>query len=431
MDHSKRIQAKSSERLVMGHELNVHYCNIPVGRIDCDELGRISFHYDRSWLVSEKAFPISISMPLSDHVYGEVAHFWFANLLPEQRQRTLISRRLKISEANDFGLLRALGGECAGALTINDGEPITSSHNPRKKVSDEEIMQWIENPNLMPIVDQSLAIRLSLAGAQDKIPVIVENGDIYLPAGGLPSTHILKLPSQNFTQIPENEYFVTALARSFGINAHLVQLRKIGKKYVSLAKRYDRLIGSDGKVQRLHQEDFCQAMGYSSFKKYEDEGGPTLSKCINLAAEHSLQPLKSIEQLIKWTIFNVLVGNCDAHAKNLSFVWDSKGGLTLAPFYDLVSTLIYESLARKMALHVGGESNPYNIAEKYWMNLASEIDVKYSVVRNELLNACDQMPSLFENEIRIMGDQGFSFSKSIELKKVIIKQSKRFKSSIQ
>lgn len=412
------------------NQLRVHFQRRFVGLLY--EVGAsLHFRYDPAWLSGgEYSFPISISMPLSNDIYTDVAQAWFANLLPEGRQRVLVAQRLKISDRNEFELLKALGGECAGALTLDDGEAVAAHAPDGRFIQDSDIERWIRNRRDLPLIDTLNDVRLSLAGAQDKLPVIVKDDSIYLPAHGTPSTHILKLPDTEFKQLPENEYFTTKLAQAFGLRVHDISLRKIGKAYVSLARRYDRHIDEQGVIQRLHQEDFCQAKGYPSFKKYEAEGGPSLASCIQLAAEQLPHPAVTIDQMLRWTIFNILVGNCDAHAKNLSFVWQSNGQITLAPFYDLVSTLAYKGLSRKMAQSIGSEADPAAVRKTHWQSLARAVSITPKTLLDDVAQACDQLLALFQPTLAAMQDQGIRFTKAADVEKVLRKQTRRIREGL-
>ena len=142
----------------------------------------------------------------------------------------------------------------------------------------------------------------------------------------------------------------------------------------SLTKRYDRIVNPNGKLIRLHQEDFCQALGYSSFTKYESEGGPKLEACIELLRKISITPVEDVANLLNWHIFNLLVGNSDGHAKNLSILY-TENGPRLAPFYDLVCTRVYLGISRDLAFSVGSNHDPGHIQNRDWQDLAKQLEI--------------------------------------------------------
>jgi len=142
-----------------------------------------------------------------------------------------------------------------------------------------------------------------------------------------------------------------------------------------LIERYDRVRDEADNIHRLHQEDFCQALGFGHDKKYQEYGGPTFAQCFQLTQNISSDPAVDAENLLRWQIFNVLAGNSDGHAKNLSFIYYPQGGVRLAPFYDLVCTRAIRRIDAKLAFSVGGERNPERITRTHWNTLANECDV--------------------------------------------------------
>jgi serine/threonine-protein kinase HipA len=146
-------------------------------------------------------------------------------------------------------------------------------------------------------------------------------------------------------------------------------------------ERYDRAgLGKD-KVKRIHQEDFCQALGVGPDEKYESEGGPSLSKCAGCIERYSTLPAKDKLRLIQWVVYNYLIGNADAHAKNVSFLY-KRSGIQLAPFYDLLSTVVYPALSKKMAMKIGNENRFPYIRKRHWKRFATEVGVKPDLVLN-------------------------------------------------
>ncbi|MDY0223766.1 MAG: HipA domain-containing protein [Desulfobacterium sp.] len=140
-------------------------------------------------------------------------------------------------------------------------------------------------------------------------------------------------------------------------------------------------------LKRIHQEDFCQAMGLSHELKYQADGGPGLKDCFDFVRRHSANPIKVLQQLIEWVFFNFLIGNMDAHAKNLSFIYQGRQ-IRLAPFYDMLCTNIYEDLSQKLVMKIGGENRPEWIMKRHWNRFAGEINISEAVLRRRLISFC-------------------------------------------
>src|SRR5579863_1570657 len=346
-------------------ELGVYFEGHSVGTVAVDGNGRFTFEYARSWASDTNAFAISRSLPLDGSAgQGNAGHAFFSNLLPEGHVRELVARRLGVSQGNDFALLDALGGECAGALVISRSPPNskTQSYEP---INEKEIAGRASRGLAFAETSGVDGIRLSLAGAQDKLPVRVDGSTLLLPEGDSPSTHILKFANPNYSGFPENELFVTRLAGLCRLPAVTAELRTIENNRHLLVKRYDRVVDADGTIHRLHQEDFCQALGVAPVRKYEKEGGPRFDQCFGLVDDASVEPALDTRELLRWLVFNLIVGNADGHAKNLSLLLGPKGP-RLAPFYDLLCTAIYPKVATRLAMSVHGNTDPGQISGKDW-----------------------------------------------------------------
>ncbi len=362
-----------------------------VGTLRRDERDLLAFAYDADWLTQPARFPVSLSLPLTgDVVVGGAARTFFANLLPEGAARQAVCSRLGISVDNDFGLLAAIGGECAGALSLVP--PGTTTRDDQENSYEElkgKRLRDLVAVDATPLLIGGATTRLSLAGAQAKLPVAVLDGALHLPIGAAPSTHILKLPNPRYPHLPENEAFVLGLARHLGLRVVDAELFTGTKPASLLVGRYDRLPSGDPwPVRRLHQEDLCQATGLPPTRKYEAEGGPSLARAFTLIRAHTSQPLVEVRRLLEWQVFNIVAGNSDGHAKNLSLVY-GESGTELAPFYDLVSTRAYPSLDRKLAMSVGGRHNPDEIGRAEWSALSEDVGLGERVVL-ELVRALTQ-----------------------------------------
>jgi serine/threonine-protein kinase HipA len=356
-----------------------------VGRIWADDADRIAFAYSRDWLDDPRAMPISWSMPLREQpMVGGAAHAFFANLLPEGVVREAVAARLGISRDNDIALLRAIGGECAGALSIVDlDRSPPDPEEPRyEELQASRLRELTALDRVVPLLIGGTSTRLSLAGAQHKLPVAVLDGKLHLPLHGSPSTHILKLPHSELSHVPANEAFTSDLALRIGLDVVRVELLHATDPPSLLVERYDRRRSDDPwPVVRVHQEDICQALGLLPTRKYEQEGGPSFASIIELVRAGVRAPLIDVRRLLEWQAFAIVAGNSDGHAKNLSLLHEA-GGSSLAPFYDLVSTRYYERLDRDLAAGVGGRRNPDEIGRAEWAALAEELGIGARLVKD-------------------------------------------------
>jgi serine/threonine-protein kinase HipA len=371
---------------VVEHDaLNVWSDQRLVGYLWRNPVGYIGFRYNPQW-ITQGGFAVSHALPLGRDDYtaeGGAAHRFFANLLPEGGVRERIVRDLKISNT-DFDLLRAIGGECAGALSILPVEQQPSVQYSYHSITDEELANLVTRRGQVYNWATKDRPRLSLAGAQDKCPILVRDGNYLLPRQESPSSHILKFELADYRHLPAYEAFTTQLAKAVGLPVVDIQLRSIGQKHYALIERYDRLWNECGEVQRLHQEDFCQALGYGHERKYQEDGGPTFAQCYQLVRDVSSDPANDLLHLLRWQIFNVLAGNSDGHAKNLSLLYLTTGEIRLTPFYDLVCTRAIERIDYHLAFAVGEERNPGVITRKHWEILASQCDLRPQFLLNQV-----------------------------------------------
>jgi serine/threonine-protein kinase HipA len=245
-----------------------------------------------------------------------------------------------------------------------------------------EILKLLPRRPLMAGED---GIRLSLAGAQDKIAVHISNHQISIPLGGAPSTHILKPAIERFEGIVFNEAFCMKLAHTIGLHTARTEIgRAEGIDYL-LIERYDRVEVKDdgaGHLEREHQEDFCQALGVIPENKYQNEGGPSLKQCFALLRELSSAPVIDLQRLLDAIIFNFLIGNHDAHGKNFSLLYGRE--TRLAPLYDVLSTAYYPELSKKMAMKIGGEYASDKMLPKHFDQLADEAGLAKPMVKQRV-----------------------------------------------
>lgn len=358
-----------------GSTLEVYLLDNRLGHLWLDDRRRFVFQYDPSWLAASHATPLSLSLPLQEQPYtDDTARPFFSNLLPEAEIRRILAGQLGISEQNDFALLCEIGQECAGAVSV-----LPEGLQPRLKpgyreLSDEELQNLIAELPKRPFLFGEEGVRLSLAGAQSKLPVYMEGDRVFLATGNAPSSHILKPPIPGLKETVENETFCMMLAAQMGLAIPKVFLRP-GRQRLYVVERFDRERNEAGTVRRLHQEDFCQARGVLPHQKYESEGGPTLAECFSLLKRHSARPAADQKTLLTWVVFNMLAGNADAHPKNLAILFTPEGP-RLAPFYDIICTRVYPDLTERLAMRIGGENRPEWIGKRHWDRFAEGVGIK-------------------------------------------------------
>lgn len=356
-----------------------------VGTLEQDASGTTRFQYAQAWLDLPDAIPLSASLPLRPEPFSrnETRPF-FAGVLPEGEGRQLIAKAFGISDKNDFALLARIGAECAGAVSLlPPGELPVAAQPHYQEISEEKLAERLGLLPRRPLLAGEKGIRLSLAGAQGKLALRISDGRFFLPLEGSPSSHILKPENPHFAGLVENEYFCMKLAAEAGMEVAGARIGEAkGIRFLQV-ERYDRRLLPDGRLERIHQEDFCQALGVPPELKYQQEGGPNLKKCFELVRAVSTIPGPDLLRLFDAVVFNVLVGNNDAHGKNFSLIRE-KGAIRLAPLYDLVSTQAYQDLASDMAMKLGGERNPRRLSAKNWGFFFDHAGISHAIAQRRL-----------------------------------------------
>ena len=355
----------------MGH-LPVYFEQRRVGTIEIDKNGP-GFTYDPSWVRLRGAFPISITMPLrSERIAPDTFLPWAANLLPESEQLRTLGQLLGMARGDVIGLLSAIGGDTAGALSIGQPGRTASVHwQPIGKPEDFESV--IEELPRKPFLAGEEGVSMSLAGVQTKLAVALDQtGCICIPMNGSPSTHILKPGAPRLRGSVQNEAFCLTLARRMKIPTPNITTGKAGKRTYLLVKRFDRTEVS-GRWRRLHQEDYCQALGKPPSAKYEVNRtgipGPALKDMFELTRR--IMPPTDVVRLLDMVVVNVLVCNTDAHAKNYSIMIRGNG-VSLAPLYDVMCGEVWENVTKNLAQKIGGKSRGDYINGRDWQLFAHE-----------------------------------------------------------
>lgn len=371
------------------------------------ERGQMKFQYENDWVIRKQP-PLSQSLPVRQDAFeGERVHSFFSNLLPEGEIRQIIARRFGVSVGNDFALLSAVGGDCAGAISL-----IEPGHQVSKYADDD--VRWLDDQQLgeaiaqlptRPLLsDPDEGIRLSLAGAQDKLPIVFRDGRFGIPLERMPSTHILKTPIARFDDTVVNEAYCMQFTSAMGQSVAPASVYKVGEKEILLVERYDRT--RDDKIQRIHQEDFCQALGVAPENKYQSEGGPGLVQCVDLIRQASTRPAPDLLRFVDAVIINFLIGNHDAHAKNFSLLYRSEV-TELAPLYDLICTVVYPGLTRKMAMQIGNEYRAQYVRRRHFERFAREADLGTALLIQRALAVTERAEETAKQLAASFREQGF------------------------
>jgi serine/threonine-protein kinase HipA len=354
-------------------EIAVYYENRRVGTIAVHADGP-SFTYAPIWLSTRGAFPLSLLMPLSPRrVPPKLFLPWAANLLPESTQLRAIGLQLGAAPEDVIGILAELGRDTAGALSI--GKPgTTSTADWRPVPNDKALEKILEELPSKPFLVGEDGVSMSLAGVQTKLGVAIDAKDrICVPINGAPSTWILKPDAERLFGGVQNEALCLVLAKRLGLNAPEVTTGKAGKRTYLMVKRYDR-VEQQGRWRRLHQEDFCQALGKPPSAKYESNQtgipGPTLAEIF--AVTRNAMQAPDVVNLLDYVVFNVLACNTDAHAKNYSMMISGKG-FKLAPIYDVMCGLAWEHVTRNMAQKIAGKTRGEHLKRRHWQRFAADV----------------------------------------------------------
>jgi serine/threonine-protein kinase HipA len=353
-------------------DLPIYFEQRLVGTVRVDGKGP-TFSYDRTWLATRGAFPISTAIPLGPEPFGPAVFLpWAANLLPESEQLRAVGQFLGMSPSDVVGLLSEIGRDTAGALSI--GKPGgTSSVYWRAVETEGELERVIEELPNKPFLVGEEGVSMSLAGVQSKLAVGVDDsGRICVPTVGSPSTHILKPDSHRLPGGVHNEAFCLTLAKRLGLPTVAITTGTAGKRTYLLAKRYDRT-GGGGRWRRLHQEDFCQALGKPPSAKYETNktgvSGTAIKDMFDVTRR--LMAPTDILRLLDTVIFNVIACNTDAHAKNYSIMITGTGA-SLAPIYDVMCGEAWRNVTKNLAQRIAGKNRGDEITGKDWEGFARE-----------------------------------------------------------
>jgi serine/threonine-protein kinase HipA len=372
-----------------------------VGRVHNDTRGRLTFIYDDQWRNDIEAYPLSLSMPIAAKEHGRAAVEAFLwGLLPDNEQ--VLARwaaKFQVSARNVFALISHVGEDCAGAVQFVTPERLEAIRSGK-----EDKVEWLDEAELAKrlraLREDHAAWRLprdtgqfSLAGAQPKTALLLQNDRWGIPSGRIPTTHVLKPPTGHFDGHAENEHICLMLARNLGLPAARSRVSRFKDEVAIVVERYDRQQkGND--IIRVHQEDTCQALGIMPTKKYQNEGGPSPANIIELLRTYSTDRDADLDTFVAALGFNWLIAGTDAHAKNYSLLL-SGPDIRLAPLYDIASILPYEEVdlrKAKLTMKIGGEHKVELIGLRQWQKFAREVRTNADRLVEVLISMAKHLP---------------------------------------
>lgn len=374
--------------------------------------GRWAFRYDAGW----NTYALSPSFPLATREYQDSGNvrrveWFFENLLPEGRLRELIASSDRIDPKDTWALLVRHGQDTAGALSlIPETIDVSGSHERLVPLLQAALQEKIQESRArsLPLMASWDDVRMSLAGAQEKLGLRIDaQGAMFLPEGTAASTHIVKPEnaSADFPFCPANEFFCMRLAAELNVPVPQVNLLHLPEP-LYVIERFDREHAStttapEKIIQRLHQIDLCQALGVSQSKKYESEGGLGLQHLFELVRSPFMdRPIVAANAVLQWVAFNYLVGNLDAHAKNIAFLMRGQKA-AVAPFYDMLCVEVYLPRAT-MSMAIAGENRPGWVEGIHWDAMALEAGAAPRLVRSILSKMNAELPDAIS---RVIGDE--------------------------
>ncbi len=356
---------------------------------------------------------VSVAMPVGAGRYSDPkVRAFFRGLLPEGEARRMLAYDFGLDESDDMGLLAALGKDCAGALVVQpkgDRPPLVVGASTKDTVDDAEIGRRLQALPVHPLgVDGH--IRVSLAGVQSKLLLTrLQDGRWALPADGVVSTHILKPAHRELPNTVVNEAFCMNLAARSELKAARTTILSFAGTEVLVSERYDRRRELDG-IRRMHQEDACQALSIPTIvpeHKYEEFGGPTLVGIARLLEQWG--DAQSKEELLRQIAIHVLVGNADAHGKNVSFLHQEDGTVGLAPVYDIMSTEYYTAayarpMSSTLGLFVNAKRNINEVTVEDLLSEAVRWGMRYGAAQSVLTQLLERLPNALDQAARDVPD---------------------------
>jgi serine/threonine-protein kinase HipA len=375
----------------------------------------LEFRYDEAWRTSDEAIPLSLSMPLdqADHGDDKISAFMWGLLPDNEVTLNEWAKRFQVSAANCFALLGATGEDCPGAVQFVRPERL-------EKIRRGDV-QWLSTSEFEDLIvglsknsgagrTDTTSGQFSLAGAQAKTALLLDDDRWGIPRGRVPTTHILKPAPHERSGMVENEHFCLELAFRAGLAAAQSRVLSIRDIPVICLQRYDRARNTINQSVRLHQEDLCQALGLHPSRKYQNEGGPGAVDAIRLIGAASSKPAADQDRFVRALAFNFVILGTDAHAKNYAFLIQSRSVVRLAPLYDVTSYLPYAGKEKgiKLAMKIASHYESDQILPRHWEQLCAEASIPSERALAHVRDLIARLPGLSLGLLRKCRSEGLT-----------------------
>lgn len=329
--------------------LHVYQNGELVGYFSKQPSGAVEFIYAEEWLANERAYPVSLSLPLREDAFkGAPVIAVFENLLPDSQDiKARVAEKVGADGTDAYSLLSQIGHDCVGSLQFfPEGADVDFSglHSMQGEIVDEEAIEKILNnlARAAPLgIERERDFRISIAGAQEKTAFLYHDGKWLRPFGATPTTHIFKTQIKksgdiDFSNSVENEFYGLSVTAAFGLPVNKAEIKIFGKTKALVIERFDRVRTKDGILRRIPQEDFCQALSIPPSRKYQNDGGAGMVEILKFL-KGSDHPAEDQKAFLKAQIIFWLIGAIDGHAKNFSIYLGVGGRFILTPFYDVLT----------------------------------------------------------------------------------------------
>jgi serine/threonine-protein kinase HipA len=399
------------------HRLNAYLGQECIATLSLTDENALHFAYEEHW--QKQGYALSPHLPIDNSAADNQFSIkvFFQNLFPEGENFEVLLQNFHLSRYNVFAVTRVLGLDLPGALQlIPDTTQLPTDSNFRK-IEPSEIIERLRHYDAQNLIVWDGKPRLSLAGVHQKINVLVnETGDLGFGEGKLSSTHILKFERKPEQHLVLNEFLMMKLAQYSGLNVAEVELKHYGGFFMLLVSRFDRA-WIDNVLYRRHLIDGCQALNLLPEYKYERHLGSDRDvKDIREGAnfpdlfnfcELFRNPAVAKKQLLEWALFNLIIGNWDAHGKNLSF-FVSPLGIEMAPAYDLINIRVYPDFAQEFAMALGDEFDAINITAYQLAEFADSCSISKAILAKMLSALCDKVASALPRLNELTDPNAFS-----------------------
>jgi serine/threonine-protein kinase HipA len=387
------------------HSLDVYLGKNKITSLHLKE-DQLYWRYSQAW--QQSGYPISPHLPFQSDTPTLNVQRFLRNLFPEGAVLDELLNNFHLSKNNTFGLVRALGLDLPGALIIIPSENELPGRTSFRIIQDDELIQRLNQREVNSLIIWDGKPRLSVAGIQEKINIVLKNKQFGFGEGALCSTHILKFEKKTLSHLVLNEYTTMKLASYCGLSVPNISLQQFGQHRSLLIERFDRKLVASDKVKRRHMIDGCQALNLPPDYKYEQNfgnskdvahirDGASLDKLFDFTIQCA-NPARAKQQMLDWVLFNILIYNFDAHGKNISF-FVGHDGLTITPFYDLVNIKLYPQFDQSMAMALGDEFDGENVHAYELADFADHCGLNRQFVANRLKRLIHKMMTSIDDVI--------------------------------